>query len=92
MLHHVPDPSRAIAESARVLQAPAARALVIDMLPHDRVEYQQQMGHVWLGFPESQMRKMLTAAGFNNMRHARAADRAGRKGPGAVCCGRAQKN
>ena len=23
-----------------------------DMLPHDREEYRQQMGHVWLGFSE----------------------------------------
>ena len=43
------------------------------MLPHDRVEYQQQMGHVWLGFPESQMRKMLAAAGFSDITHPAAA-------------------
>jgi ArsR family transcriptional regulator len=44
------------------------RALIIDMLPHDRVEYQQQMGHVWLGFPERQLRKMLATAGFADVR------------------------
>ena len=67
VLHHVPDPARALSECARVLKT-NGRALVIDMLPHDRVEYQQQMGHVWLGFPERQMRKMLTAAGFDDVR------------------------
>jgi len=67
VLHHVPDPARALAECARALKR-GGRALVIDMLPHDRVEYQQQMGHVWLGFPESQMRKMLVAAGFTDIR------------------------
>ena len=41
---------------------------MIDMLPHDRAEYQQQMGHVWLGFPERQMRKLLRAAGFADIR------------------------
>jgi hypothetical protein len=41
---------------------------VIDMLPHDRAEYQQQMGHVWLGFPEKQMRKLMTSAGFSDVR------------------------
>src|SRR4029453_16318259 len=66
VLHHVPDPARALAEGARGLQ-PGGRALVIDMLPHDRVEYQQQMGHVWLGFPEPQTRRMLKAAGFTNI-------------------------
>jgi ArsR family transcriptional regulator len=34
------------------------------MLPHDREEYQQQMGHVWLGFSEKTMKKYLEAAGF----------------------------
>jgi ArsR family transcriptional regulator len=44
------------------------RVLIIDMLPHDRADYQQQMGHVWLGFPEPQLRKMLANAGFDNVR------------------------
>ncbi len=67
VLHHVPNPARALGECARVLK-PGGRALVIDMLPHDRVEYQQQMGHVWLGFPERQMHKLLAAAGFGGIR------------------------
>jgi ubiquinone/menaquinone biosynthesis C-methylase UbiE len=70
VLHHVPDPGRALAEAARALK-PRGRILVVDMLPHDRVEYQQQMGHVWLGFPENQMRKLLTGAGFDEV-HVRA--------------------
>lgn len=64
VLHHVPDPSRAIAEVHRVLK-PGGRALIVDMLPHDRVEYQQQMGHVWLGFAEKTTKKYLEAAGFD---------------------------
>lgn len=67
VLHHVPDPATALAESARVLE-PGGRLLVIDMLPHDRAEYQQQMGHVWLGFPEKQIRRLMTAAGFTDIR------------------------
>ncbi len=52
------------------------------MLPHDRAEYQQQMGHVWLGFPEQQMRKLLTRRGLrqhSRLRRCRSIDEA--KGP-----------
>jgi ArsR family transcriptional regulator len=67
VLHHVPDPGAALAECARVMRK-GGRVLAIDMLPHDRAEYQQQMGHVWLGFSERQTHKMLAGAGFDDIR------------------------
>lgn len=67
VLHHVPEPARALAEMHRVLKC-GGRVLIVDMLPHDRVEYQQQMGHVWLGFSEKAMKKSLESAGFEKIR------------------------
>jgi len=67
VLHYSPEPPRALAEVGRVVRT-GGRVLVVDMLPHDREEYQQQMGHVWLGFSETQTTRLVTAAGFENVR------------------------
>ncbi len=67
VLHHQPEPVRVLTEAARVLK-PGGRVLVVDMLPHDRTEYQQQMGHVWLGFSDEAMRRYLATAGFTAVR------------------------
>lgn len=67
VLHHLPDPAEALREAARTLR-PGGRVLICDMLPHDHEEYRQQMGHVWLGFSEEQVRGLLTDAGFAGIR------------------------
>jgi ubiquinone/menaquinone biosynthesis C-methylase UbiE len=67
VLHYAADPASVLTEAARVLR-PGGRMLVVDMQPHERVEYQQQMGHVWLGFSEKQIDKLLSGAGFGDVR------------------------
>jgi ubiquinone/menaquinone biosynthesis C-methylase UbiE len=81
VLHHVPEPARAVAEVARVL-TPGGRLIVVDMLPHDRDVYRQQMGHVWLGFSEDHTREMLGEAGFDDVRIVPLAPDSRAKGPG----------
>jgi ArsR family transcriptional regulator len=67
VLHHQPEPARVLGEMARVLK-PNGRALIVDMLPHDRLDYQQQMGHVWLGFSSETMQRLMAAEGFTQIK------------------------
>lgn len=67
VLHHVAAPAAVLSEAARALR-PGGRVLIADMLPHDREQYRTQFGHVWLGFGEEQIRRLLAGAGFDSIR------------------------
>ncbi len=63
VLHYVTDPGLALTGIQRTLKK-GARLLIVDMMPHDRTEYRQTMGHVWLGFGEDQLARWSEEAGF----------------------------
>ncbi|HEU0012489.1 MAG TPA: metalloregulator ArsR/SmtB family transcription factor [Longimicrobium sp.] len=67
VLHYLAEPDRALAEAARSLR-PGGRLLVVDMMPHDREEYRQAMGHVWQGFDAALLRGWMDDAGLTGFR------------------------
>jgi ArsR family transcriptional regulator len=66
-LHHVEDPSRALAEAHRILR-PAGRVLVLDLRAHDEAWVQSKLGDRWLGFEDRRLQDLLTTAGFTDIR------------------------
>ena len=90
VLPYLPSPARAITEVVRVLKR-GGRVVVTDLAPHDRDSYRQQLGHQWLGFPESQVTGWLTDAGFTRVKVQPLPAAPAAKGPGLFVA-TAQKN
>jgi ubiquinone/menaquinone biosynthesis C-methylase UbiE/DNA-binding transcriptional ArsR family regulator len=68
VLHYVTDPAAVLAEIRRTLDPRGGKLLLVDMMPHDRAEYRQTMGHVWLGFSAEEITAWAKTAGFTSVR------------------------
>lgn len=79
-LHYVPDPACTVAEAYRALR-PGGRLVILDMMPHERDDLQQRMGHVWRGFSEMQVHEWFSHAGFGAVRYAPVPVDEGARGP-----------
>ena len=64
VLHYVAEPAEALSAIRKTL-GKRGTLLIVDMLPHDRAEYRDTMGHVWQGFAEDQIAAWANDAGFS---------------------------
>lgn len=79
-LTHVPEPAAALAEMARIL-APGGRAVVVDLLRHDRDAFRRRLGQLSNGFEPDELAGLLAAAGIGAVRCRPLAPEPQAKGP-----------
>ncbi len=63
VLHYAASPAEAVAEMARAVR-PGGTVIVVDFLQHDLEWMRQELGVVWMGFAEAEMKGWLADAGL----------------------------
>ena len=63
VLHYIVEPVEVLREVRRVLR-PGGRMAIVDMRPHSRDGYLEEMGHVWRGFDEATLERWTREAGL----------------------------
>ncbi len=66
VLHHAPQPKRAVAALAALLRA-GGTLLVIDYAPHDEATMSAEQADVWMGFSHTELRELAEAAGLTRI-------------------------
>jgi SAM-dependent methyltransferase len=75
-LHHAVDPTRAVAEAARVT-TPGGRVLLLDLRAHEEEWVRAKLGDRRLGFADDELRRMLVDAGLSAVKVGVGARKAG---------------
>lgn len=80
VLSYINEPVTVLREISRILK-PGGRAVIVDLLPHDREDFRQQMGQQVLGFEPEQIGAMAKEAGLTPIRSTPLPPEADVKGP-----------
>ena len=78
---YMSEPEAATRDVARILK-PGGRAMVVDLVAHDREVYLHTMGHQHLGFDEAAVGRWAKEAGLSDVRYRRLRADTRAKGPG----------
>jgi ArsR family transcriptional regulator len=65
-LHHIPQPSQALAAALKILK-PKGRILILDLMEHHIDEARNLYGDYWLGFNPTDLHLWLKDAGFHKI-------------------------
>ncbi|MCG6924678.1 MAG: metalloregulator ArsR/SmtB family transcription factor [Acidobacteria bacterium] len=82
-LSYVADPTRALAEMARILR-PGGRAVVVDLMSHDREAFRIEMGQRHLGFEPAALESLAEEAGLEGVTTRPLVPEPGAQGPALV--------
>jgi ArsR family transcriptional regulator len=64
-LHHAASPGKALVAAHKILK-PGGRLIVLDLLSHSFEQARTLYAHVWLGFSEVELLRLIEKAGFRD--------------------------
>lgn len=65
-LHHAASPGKALAAAHKILK-PGGRLMILDLLSHSFEQARTLYAHVWLGFSEVELVRLIEKAGFKGV-------------------------
>ena len=90
-LTYVPEPETALRELGRILK-PGGRAVVVDLLPHDRDDFRRQLGQRHAGFDPQLIERWLREAGLADAVARPLPPEPAAKGPGLFLAGASRQH